>query len=287
MLNGQLKKEALDALKSVHQRYKQRAEKVAAASEKLMHLRKYGGDDLIAEVESYINILANSPKEFDRSYAEYKAEYRTFNALLHELNTQAQEVEIKAGASAASGVAAGVGTAAFAPTAAMAIATTFGTASTGTAISALSGAAATNAALAWLGGGALAAGGGGMAGGSALLALAGPLGWAIGGASLVGSGLFARSKNRKVAEEANLKRKEIEVHDAELKAAKKEIDHLLKVTREHTDGLLSLLRWLREQAPSDYKAFNAEQQDKLAALVNHIQSLSVLLNKKVGGLADE
>ena len=51
------------------------------------------------------------------------------------------------------------------------IATTFGVASTGTAISTLSGAAATNAALAWLGGGALAAGGGGMAAGEAFLTL--------------------------------------------------------------------------------------------------------------------
>lgn len=63
-------------------------------------------------------------------------------------------------------------------------------ASTGTAISALSGAAATNAALAWLGGGALAVGGGGMAAGEAFLALAGPVGWAIAGVSLVVSGLF-------------------------------------------------------------------------------------------------
>ena len=62
----------------------------------------------------------------------------------------------------------------------MGIATTFGVASTGTAISALSGAAATNAALAWLGGGALAVGGGGMAAGNAFLALAGPVGCAIG-----------------------------------------------------------------------------------------------------------
>ena len=68
---------------------------------------------------------------------------------------------------------------------AMGVATTFGVASTGAAISALSGAAATNAALAWLGGGALAAGGGGMAAGEAFLALAGPVGWAIAGVSLV------------------------------------------------------------------------------------------------------
>ena len=55
------------------------------------------------------------------------------------------------------GVGAGVAVVALGHTAAMGIATTFGVASTGTAISTLSGAAATNAALAWLGGGALAA----------------------------------------------------------------------------------------------------------------------------------
>lgn len=54
--------------------------------------------------------------------------------------------------------------------AAIGITTTFGTASTGTAISRLRGVASTNAATAWLGGGALAAGDGGMAAGSAVCA---------------------------------------------------------------------------------------------------------------------
>ncbi len=52
---------------------------------------------------------------------------------------------------------------------AMWVATTWGTAGTGTAISSLSGAAASNAALAWLGGGIVASGGGGMAAGAAVL----------------------------------------------------------------------------------------------------------------------
>lgn len=56
------------------------------------------------------------------------------------------------------------------PVVMMAIATTFGTTASGTAISSLSGAAAVNAALAWWGGGSLAAGGAGMAGGGALVA---------------------------------------------------------------------------------------------------------------------
>lgn len=91
----------------------------------------------------------------------------------------------------------------------MAIATTYGTASTGTAISTLSGAAATKAALAWLGGGALTAGGGGVVAGETLLAMSGPIGWAIGAAALLGGGLYARSKNIKVAEEAIIERQKV------------------------------------------------------------------------------
>lgn len=63
---------------------------------------------------------------------------------------------------------------------AMWVATTWGTAGTGTAISSLSGAAASNAALAWLGGGTVASGGGGMAAGAAVL---------TGGAALVIAGV--------------------------------------------------------------------------------------------------
>jgi len=51
----------------------------------------------------------------------------------------------------------------------MSLVSTFGAASTGTAITSLSGAAATNATMAWFGGGALSAGGAGMAGGAAVL----------------------------------------------------------------------------------------------------------------------
>ena len=90
-----------------------------------------------------------------------------------------------------------------APTAAMWVATTFGTASTGTAISALSGAAATNAALAWLGGGALSAGGGGIVAGNALLAMAGPIGWTIAGATLLTSILLFTSKKAKLNKQKN------------------------------------------------------------------------------------
>ena len=76
-------------------------------------------------------------------------------------------------------VGAAAGMAAYSATTAgiMAYAASVGTASTGTAISALSGAAANNAALAWLGGGAVgsAEGASGMAGGAALLSTTGTI----------------------------------------------------------------------------------------------------------------
>lgn len=99
-------------------------------------------------------------------------------------------------AGAGAGFAAGAVVASMAPTAEMWGATTFGTASTGPAISTVSGAAATKAAKGWLGGGTLAAGCGGTAAGSALLALAGPIDWTVAGATLLTSILLlARKKS--------------------------------------------------------------------------------------------
>lgn len=281
MFNSDFKKEEIAKLESAHKKYEARAEKVAKQSIELMELRHNSSKTLITEVEQYINSLANSPKMLDKSCAEYKAEFLSFRHIIDDLREEAVDSSIKSGISAGAGVAAGVGVAAFAPTAAMGVATTFGVASTGTAISALSGAAATNAALAWLGGGALAAGGAGMAAGQTLLALAGPVGWAIGGISLLGTGVFSARKNKQIGEEAMAKRKEIKTLDKSLKAALVEIKELLGLTKTHVNGTKELLDQLKAMPVQDYSQFNVEQKQKLGALVNHINSLSALLNKKV------
>lgn len=281
MFNGDLKKEAIARLTQSAENYKYYAKTVQAASAELFVLRKNSSEEVIGVVEAYINTLANTPKEFDRSFAEYKAEFRVFTQMLRDLQIKSDDVDFEFGTTATAGILAGAGTAAFAPTAAMAIATTFGTASTGTAIASLSGAAATNAALAWLGGGTLAAGAGGMAAGEALLALAGPVGWAIGGVAIVGGGLLARSKNEKIANEANAKRKEVEVLTAQLKAAEREVNGLISLTKNHVTGVKQILSKLKNHAPHDYRSFSPEARNELTALLNHIQSLSKLLNKKV------
>lgn len=281
MLNGDLKESALKGLENAHSAYQKSMTVLRADSERLYTLRKTSSEVVIGSVEEYINTLANTPKEFNRTFSEFRAEYRTFTQIIQQIQKESEQINVKAGGSAAAGVATGAGVAAFAPTAAMAIATTFGTASTGTAISALGGAAATNAALAWLGGGALAAGGGGMAAGNALLALAGPVGWAIGGAALVGGAFFARSKNKAVAEEANQKRREIEVHTRQFDTARREVTRLHSLTTTQVDGMNRLLGMLKSSAPSDYLQFSATDKERLASLVNHVHSLSALLNKKV------
>ena len=186
----------------------------------------------------------------------------------------------------------------------MAVATTFGTASTGTAISALSGAAATNAALAWLGGGAVAAGGGGMAAGNTLLALAGPVGWAIGGVAIAGSGIYLNKRNKDLAKKATQQRIEVEAELRSFQTVRREIEGFRERTSKHVEGCLAELDWLISYDPKRYRRFNwlrsmieslfrltyhdpnnyqrfsQEQKERLAALINHIRSLSELLNRR-------
>ena len=128
--------------------------------------------------------------------SESRLEYEQWKKIRSDWKKQAEKIEsdyktayTKSVGVGVAGVGLGVGIASLGPTAAMGVATTFGVASTGTAIAALHGAAATNAALAWLGGGTLAFGGGGIVAGKALLAMAGPVGWAIAGVAFASSSI--------------------------------------------------------------------------------------------------
>lgn len=168
-----------------------------------------------------------------------------------------------------------------APTAALWVATTYGAASTGTAISTLSGAAAANAALAWLGGGALAAGGGGTAAGGALLALAGPIGWGVAGATLLVSiALFAKKKfeNREAKQEATTAVKQNTAYVTRMDA---EIADLLA----HTASLREQLRNMYVDAlafyGADFLALSDSQRSQLGALVNNTKASAAMLAQRV------
>ncbi|MBE9098983.1 hypothetical protein [Vacuolonema iberomarrocanum] len=280
MFNFDAKNKAIRDLKASVCQHESLREQVQSTSLELFKERQRAASEVIQKLEAFINNLSNTPKEFEKVVSEYRIQAKYFREAVRQLEIQEAKAVQVAGGTGVAGAAAGVGVAALGPSAAMAIATTFGTASTGTAISTLSGAAATNAALAWLGGGALAAGGGGMAAGNFLLAMAGPVGWTIGGATLVGSGVYLNCKNAQIAEEATKKRLEVESEIRSLKIADTEIRQLLSKTRELSDGCLETLEHLQRSAPYDYKRFSLEQKQRLATLVNHISSLGNLLNKQ-------
>lgn len=168
-----------------------------------------------------------------RKIADAKSSIRLFQEAIQKEQITEKMIKDPSGSivgAGAAGVATGAAVATLGPTAAMAMATTFGTAATGTAISALSGAAATNAALAWLGGGALAAGGGGMAAGSAILAMAGPVGWAIGGITVGATSIFVRKNNIKIAQKA-------EKLTNEIKTTKRKLDETIKNIEKSRDEI--------------------------------------------------
>lgn len=281
MLNHNTKKRAIRQLKIEQKAYEEQAQKVTQQAQELYDLRISVAEEVIQACEDYINTLANSPKEFDKSVAEYKVEYQQFADFSRQIEVEVRKQATVRKSATGAGVVTGAGVAAFAPSAAMAIATTFGTASTGTAISALSGAAATNAALAWLGGGALVAGGSGMAGGQALLALAGPVGWAIGGVAIAGGTLWASSQNAKATKEAAHYTTQIQAEIRKLQAADKEVESLKQLTHQHADGVRSSLIKLHDHAPDDFLLFSQEQKEILGALQNNVRSLSALLKKKI------
>lgn len=236
--------------------------------------------DLLENVENLVNSIANHPKNFDADFQEiqlYKKEFKD----VCDYATQELGVAKKSMAGVGAGVAGGMAVASLAPSAAMWVATTFGTASTGTAISTLSGAAATNAALAWLGGGAAAAGGGGMASGTALLAMAGPVGWTIGGATLLASIALFANKKIKIGKE---KKEEIEAVLHNVKSVN-EVNVKMQSLLDKTDKLRSMLNDQYRKCMSYYEKNFMEIADEgqilLGTLVNNAKSLAATLGETV------
>lgn len=237
--------------------------------------------DLISFVESLVNSIANRPKSFDAEFEEIYIYRKKFTESREFADRELQEAR-KAAAGAGAGLAAGASVAFMAPTAAMWVATTFGTASTGAAISTLSGAAATNAALAWLGGGALAAGGGGMTAGSALLALAGPVGWSIAGATLLSSILLFTSKKAKLNKQKNEEIQAVKQNIESVRELDGNISLVLSETTEMRSGLNDMMVKSLSLFGADYLTLDESQKQLLGTLVNNTKTLSAMFERTVG-----
>ncbi|GAB3190270.1 hypothetical protein [Nesterenkonia suensis] len=236
--------------------------------------------DLIQLTEELVNSIAHTPKSFHADVDAMEFHRASFVAA-EQFAQDDLESARRSAVGTGAGFAAGAAVASMAPTAAMWVVTTFGTASTGTAISTLSGAAASNAALAWLGGGAVAAGGGGTAAGSAVLALAGPIGWTVAGATVLTSiALFARKKHasREARREALAS---VEQNTAAVRMIDTQLEDLLRRTELIRTELMTSYRRAVRFTDADFLALTPDQQSFLGALVNSAKACAVLLSTRV------
>lgn len=249
--------------------------------------------ELGEQTNSLYSALNNIQELFDAIRnvpSEKKLEYERLKEIRLNWKQQAEKIEsdykaaaVKNAGTGVAGVGMGVAVVALGPTAAMGIATTFGVASTGTAISALSGAAATNAALAWLGGGALAAGGGGMAAGNAFLALAGPVGWAIAGVTLVASGImFWKSMSDKSHIESifmSISKRDVKSYELATVELSERITRIVDESKLLNKAISEIKTF-----GTDYNAMTEAQQFELGAYVNLMSSSTQLLVNPILGL---
>lgn len=281
MFNVELKKEALRIHEETLARYNNSYEKMKNECENLYNVRGQA-IKVIKMNQNVINSIANTPKEFDTTLGKIGKELTKFNDT-EEYAKKAYNASVQAGINIAGGAAAGLGVASMAPTALMSIATTFGTASTGTAISTLSGCVAQKAALAWIGRtfAGFAAEGAGMAAGQAFLALAGSIGWGITAVSTGASLISLSNKNKELADKAVNEAKEISIARESLDEVSEKVNSL----RAKTDILYTdmdkqrakILKFLN----ADYLSLEDEDKYFLGTLVNNTLSLSVLLNETV------
>lgn len=275
LFNSKLRAKAVEDYNNAVERYENVSDDLAKSTQALYDLRKIAIVH-VKYVEQHINQLANTPKEFAVELHKINTEVTTFENKEDEIKEAEKQAKAAEGGSGAGATlsALGIAVATMGPTAAMGVATTFGVASTGTAISALSGAAANSAALAWLGGG-------GMSVGTAFLGLAGPVGWTIAGvagAAAIGSGIYANHKNKETADKLLLERQNVEVLIRKFNVKNAEVAALTEATQTQIDGVQ---RANAAVTGADYSQFSHEEKMQAGLLVNMTLTLAQMINKEL------
>ena len=127
----------------------------------------------------------------------------------------------------------------------------------------------------------MASGGGGVAAGNALLALAGPIGWTIAGATLLSSILLFSTKKVKLNKQKNEEIESVKQNIETIKEMDLQIGKILGDTGNIRSGLNRIYTECLQMYGKDYLAFSDEQKGMLGALVNNTKALSALFGKTV------
>ena len=282
MFNSSLKKEALKIHEEVYDRYNESYKDMESACVKLYEQRVVSVE-VVRMIEQVVNSIANTPKEFATKMGEIHKQLNTFKET-EEYAQEAYQASVKAGVNIVGSAAAGLGVATMVPTAMMGIASAFGSAATGTAISALSGAAAQKAAVAWIGrtfAGFAVKGGAGLAAGQAFLALAGPVGWGITAVS-TGASLFSlNKKNKEIAAQAMNEAKEIAKAREALDETTEKIIALKKKTKMLYEDITKQKEKILSFKNADYSSLSEDEHYFLGTLVNNTNSLAKIINETV------
>lgn len=281
MLNFTLKKEAEKKLKKeklahdiVHKRTIELIQKLDFLKQRAkITIEEY--KNKIINIEQKPEELLNKEKQVELNINIYENNIKNAQAYINKEKKSRGE-NILAGVSGA-GIVAGAGLLLYGESTAIAIATTFGAASTGAAISVLSSAAATNVALAWLGGGTLALGGGGVLAGKALLTLTGPVGWAILAGSLFSASALAYKKNKEFADACVECVKALKESIEKLNEITKMVRNEVFILETELETFLNQLEKFSDFNKSEYSTLS--QEDKKVMLLMH--NMALVISEKI------
>lgn len=266
---------------------------IEIAAKRLEYARKNCGDALKNLGEEKMFILNNGIHTFLESFTKIKnVDFRESEGLLELKKLKLEQADFKELAemtkysfSVMQGSAAGVASGAATAFGAYGLATTFATASTGTAISSLSGAAATNATLAFFGGGSLATGGLGVAGGTMVL------GGLVAGPALLVLGLVTGAKAGKNLNEAYANAAKAEEVSAELDLGSKECIAIRRRCNMYYNLLARLDSYLLplqykmdqiiEEEGVDYSTYSIDSKKTIAAIVSTVASIKAVLDTPI------
>ena len=142
------KKEVSNQLQEAVEKYNKEIRDVNEIAEENFSIKIDLASKLIPKTEKYLNRVSNCPAEYFEVLKKYKEGKSSILKIEKELSQEEEKLKesyLKEGITAGSGVVGGLGIATLGSTAATALASTYGVASTGVAISTLSGAAAQSA----------------------------------------------------------------------------------------------------------------------------------------------
>ena len=278
-------------------------DRIEEAKDRLTVARTRSGETINQLGCAKLFILENSMDKFLYSFEKIKNVDFSTSEGINELNkihidtNTFQELRemTNFAATLAYGSAAGIAGGAVAAFGAYSAATTFATASTGTAIASLSGAAASNATLAFFGGGSLATGGLGIAGGTAVL------GGLVAGPALMVMGFITGAKANKNLDDAYANEAKSKKISEELDTATDACDNISRRTMMFYNFLARLdsyftplvfnLEQIVKNEGTDYSQYSEESKITVAAAATMAVTIKSVLDISIltedGLLTDE